>query len=76
MNTEIHVFLTNLLGYASNLRRLAGQLGIMEQWAEENGIKTYSMHTDSKGKQYLFDKETGKTIKVRKPRPKYMKVIK
>jgi len=63
-------------GFASDLRRMDGQPGIMEQWAQENGFKTYTMHTDSKGRQYLFDKETGKTMKVRKLRPQYLKVKK
>ncbi|MEG6613725.1 phage infection protein [Pseudoclostridium thermosuccinogenes] len=75
MNTDIHVFLANLLGLASDLRRLETGKGIMEEWAEKNGIKTFTKHTDSNGKEYLVDNETGKTMRVKKPRPKHLKVV-
>lgn len=75
-NWEINVFTVNCMGYLSNLRRLAGQSSLMEEWAGIMGVKTYTMHTDPKGKQFLFDKMTGKTTKVRKVRPRYLKAIK
>ena len=70
-NREIRMFNVRLIGSMSNLRRLAGQPDMME----ELGLKTYTMHTDPKGKQFFLDKEIGKTTKVRKARPKYLKLI-
>lgn len=74
-NMEVSIFMDYSMGYMSDLRRLEGLPSIAEEWAEENGIKTYTMHTDSKGKQYLYDADTGKSIKVRKPRPKHLKLV-
>lgn len=75
MNTETHVFLVNVYGAVSDMRQLNGHPGLMEQWAQENGIKTYAMHTDDKGREYLLDRETGKTMKVKRPKPRYLKVV-
>jgi len=74
-NMEIRMFNVRVIGCMRNLRRLAGNPGIMEEWAEDNGVKTFTMHTDQKGKQFLFDKETGKTTRVKKVKPRYLKVI-
>lgn len=75
-NWEITEFNVAIMGYMSNLRRLEGQPSLMEEWADMNGLKTYTMHTDQKGREFLFDGETGKTIKLKKKLPKHLKVIK
>lgn len=75
MNWDVTAFNVNLMCFMSDIRRLQGEPGIMEELAEKNGIKTYTMHTDDKGKQYLQDNETGRTTRVRKPKPRYLKVV-
>ncbi|WAM35598.1 hypothetical protein OTK01_001948 [Caldicellulosiruptor acetigenus] len=42
--------------------------------AKELGLKTYRLYQDSQGKKFLFDEETGKTIRV-KERPKHLRII-
>jgi hypothetical protein len=75
-NRDILMFCVESMICASDLRKLEGYPSLLEEWATENGIKTYSMHTDSKGNQFLLDRETGTTTKVSKPRPKHLKVVK
>ncbi|KPU43011.1 hypothetical protein OXPF_34430 [Oxobacter pfennigii] len=76
MNAEIHEFLAISFSFVSNLRHLTGQKGIAEEWLEMNGITTYTMHKDSQGKEYMIDNQTGKTIRIKKPRPRYLKAKK
>jgi hypothetical protein len=76
MNWDITDFNVYSMGCISNLRKLEGKTTLAEELADVMGWKTYKMYTDAKGKQYLLDRETGKTMKVRKPRPRYLKVIK
>lgn len=68
VNHDITKFMIKLMETADNLRRLEGLPSLAEQWAADNGIKTCSMHTDSKGCQFRIDRKTGKTIKVRPKR--------
>lgn len=74
-NMEIMHFTIAIMGFMSDIRRFEGKRSIMEEWADMNGVKTYTKHTDTQGKEFLFDKETGKTMKVNKPRPKHLKVV-
>ena len=76
MNAETHMFLVKLIGYTSDLRQLDGQKGLMEEFCEEQGIKTYTKHRDSMGKEYMIDNQTGRTTKVRKQMPKHLKIVK
>lgn len=75
-NRDITMFNVNFMCCFSDLQRIEGYPGFMEQWAENNGIKTYKLYTDSKGKKYLLDKETGKTEKVKRKVPKFIKSVK
>jgi hypothetical protein len=77
-NREVRMFNVRSLGYISNLRQFQGEPSLMEEWADTIGIKTYTKLTDDKGKEFMFDKETGKTTKIKKskPKPRYLKVIK
>ena len=75
-NWEITEFNVSIMKYISNLRRLQGKPSLMEEWADMNGIKTYTMYKDQKGREFLFDKESGKTIRIKKKLPKHMKLIK
>lgn len=73
-NRDTERFVIELMGLMSAIRRFEGKLSLAEEWADKNNIKT--LHKDSKGKQYLFDKETGKTVKVRRSRPKHLRLVK
>lgn len=75
-NKEIEEFIVKSILCLSRIRQLEGKPSLAEEWAADMGIKTYTMHTDSQGKQYLYDKETGKTNPLKKPKPKYLKVVK
>lgn len=74
MNNDITEFMVKSMQAVSNLRRLEGLPSLSEQWTADNGIKTYSMHTDHKCNQFLIDRETGKTMRV-KPR-RHLHVVK
>ena len=74
-NHEIDAFLVKLFCFASNLRRFDTGKGIMEEFCEQNGIHTYRLFKDSSGKEYLIDNQTGRTMRVRKAIPRYLKVI-
>ena len=76
INHDTTMFMIKQLAVASDLRRLDGQPGLMEQWCAKNGIKTYAMHSDEKGKRYLHDPETGKAIKVKRKMPRYLRPLK
>lgn len=75
-NWEITDFNVEIMECISRLRQLDGEPSLAEEFADTMGLKTYTMNTDDKGREYLFDNETGKTAMVKKPRPKYLKVIK
>jgi len=75
-NHEVNAFLVNLLCFASDLRRFDTGKGIMEEFCEQNGIPTYSLYKDGTGKKYLLNNQTGRTMGVRKVRPKYLRVLK
>lgn len=75
-NKDIEVFMVKSMICLSKMRQLQGQPSIAKEWADSVGLKTYTMHTDSKGKKFVFDSETGKTNRIRKPLPKYLKVVK
>lgn len=75
-NWEISMFIINLMELASDLRQLQGQPGIMEEWCAKNGIKTYSMHTGQNGKRFMVDNETGKSFRVKRKVPRYLRIVK
>lgn len=75
-NWEIREFNVAIMSCMSNLRKLEGYPSLADEWADMNGIRTYSMHTDQKGREYLYDGDTGKTIRVKRKRPRYFKVVK
>jgi hypothetical protein len=79
VNTDVRIFNTSLFMAVDNLRRLEGKRSMMEEWADMNGITTYTLNKDSKGKEYLYDRKNRRTIRVSRARrrlPKYLKVIK
>lgn len=75
-NIEIERFTVNGMTCLSALREFEGQPSLMEEWAADKGIKTYTMHEDNQGNKFMLDNETGKTTKVLKPKPKHLKLVK
>lgn len=73
-NWDVSSFAIKLMTLMSYIRRFEGKPSIAEEWARENGLETYKLHTDEKGKQFLMDKQ-GRTQKVTKPRPKHLKLV-
>ena len=77
-NIEVSMFLVNSMGCVDSLRRFDGQCGMMEEFFADKGIGMKTLHTDSNGKEFLFDKQSGKTIlvtRLKKRRPKWIKAV-
>ncbi|WPX08239.1 hypothetical protein [Anaerocellum danielii] len=75
VNDDIEEFLVKYMILTSCIRRFEGKTTLAEEMAKDLGIKTYKLCQDSQGKKFLFDVQTGKTLRVRE-RPKHLKVIK
>lgn len=75
-NWELTKFNVEIMECISRIRRLDGEPSLMEEWAKMNGIRTYTMHTDQNGTQFMVDNKIGKTAKLSKPKVKYLKVVK
>lgn len=76
-NDVIIDFYATFMCVASRLYKQQTGIGIMEEFAEKNGIKTMTMCKDERtGKQFLFDKENHRSYAVKKPVPRWLKVIK
>lgn len=75
-NLQLTLFTVNLMSVVSDIRRSQGEKGIFEKFAEENGLSTYRVFKDEKGKEFIQDSVTGEVFKARKPIPRYLKVIK
>lgn len=74
-NREICEFEVYKMCAMSDLRRLQGEKGLMEEFCEQNNISTYT-HYEELG--ILIESGTGKSIKfnpIRKRTPKYLKVL-
>jgi hypothetical protein len=74
-NWEICEFVVEELSIMSAIRRFEGHKGLMEEFLEEQGVTTYTMHEDTKGKKFLTNNDTGETVKVKKKRPRYLKPV-
>jgi len=70
MNDDINDFNVEVMGYMSDIRRMQGEPSLMDDFARIMGVKTYTKFTDDKGREFLLDKETGKTIKLEKSKPR------
>lgn len=75
-NWEITRFAVQAMCVMSDIRRAEGRKGIAEEFFEDQGVPTYSVTEDDKGKQFLTNNQTGETQKFTKPIPRYLKVIK
>ena len=75
-NKDITEFNICSMEALSNLLKLDGLPSLAEEFAYEMGLKTYTMHTDSRGREFLIDKDTGKAIRTKKRKPRYLKLVK
>ncbi|WGF40227.1 MULTISPECIES: hypothetical protein [Lysinibacillus] len=75
-NHTIRFYMVKTLKIMSNIRRLETGKGIMEEFLEEQGVPTYTMHEDLDNKQYIENNQTGEISEVKKPRPRYLRVVK
>lgn len=75
-NWAIRFFLVEMMSIASDLRKIDGGKGIMEEYLEEQGVPTYTMTERGNGQQFLTNNQTGEMQKVSKPRPRHLRVIK
>ena len=74
-NINIMLFNVMVMSCMSDINRFQGKQTLAEQWVSEMGLKTYTRHTDSQGREYIMDSE-GHTHKISKPRPRYLRLVK
>lgn len=75
-NWDLNFFLVEYMSAMSDLRRFQGEMGIMEEFCEKEGIETFSYH-EKEG--YIQSNKTGKATKVTKPKkrvPKQFRIVK
>ena len=65
VNPDIEHFTIRRMGLVDQLRREEGKPGMIEEFF---GIKPRYLVNDERGKQYLYDPTTGRTVKVRPKR--------
>lgn len=75
MNNDLMNFVCGELSLISAIRRLEGKPGIMEKFAEDNGLTVYRKYTDCVGKEFMQNGTTGEVHRVHKKRPRYMRVV-
>lgn len=74
-NWTISFYMLEMMGIASDLRQLETGKSIMEEFLEEQGVPTYSIHDGVDGKRYIENNQTGEVSEVKKPRPRYLRVV-
>ncbi|MDF2788003.1 MAG: Fah30 [Neobacillus sp.] len=75
-NNDVRYFLMNQLSTASDIRKMNGQKGIAEEFCEENGIETYTMYKAANGCKFIQSNTTGRTSKVKRKFPRYLRLAK
>lgn len=73
-NDDIHELNTKMVMNVSKLREMQGNPSLAEEWANENGLQTFTKHTDHAGNEFLID-EQGKSIKVRSHRGSHLRLV-
>lgn len=77
-NPHICMFFTGMMGTVDKVRMANGEDDMLTAFFKEQGLEPphkMTMHKDADGKQHMMD-EDGRTFKVRKPKPRYLKVVK
>ncbi|CVK17544.1 hypothetical protein [Sporomusa sphaeroides] len=75
MNNDLMNFVCGELSLISAMRRLEGKPGLMEKFAEDNGLTVYRKYVDITGKEFMQNGTTGEVHRVHKKRPRYMRVV-
>lgn len=75
VNPDLDRFMMNFLYTISDLERFCNDKGLLEKWAEEHGLTTYSKFKDQAGREFRIDHDTGKTMRVKKIIPEYLKLV-
>ncbi|MFX3618631.1 MAG: hypothetical protein ACE3JK_14075 [Sporolactobacillus sp.] len=77
-NLDLMNFEVDRMSTASDLRVAQGGRDIMQEWMDDKGIPTYSLHTDDTGKQFMQNSQTGEVAEVKeyKRRPKWIRAVK
>lgn len=75
-NANLRLFSVQSMGVMSEIRRAEGGKGIMEEFLEEQGVTTYTEVEDEKGRKFLRNNDTDEMVRIRKPRPRHLKVVK
>ncbi len=77
MNRDTMEFTVATMSAVSAMRRYNGEKGLLEEFAEQQGMKlqTYTMTTDEKGRRWLTDSDTGERQRVKVKRPRYLRAI-
>lgn len=76
MNPHTRNFTVNILSIVDDLRRLDGEKGMFEEFAEQNGITMYRKYKDQKGREYMVNGDTGETCRITKKKPRYLRAVK
>lgn len=75
VNMHINRFVVAEMGMLSDIRRLEGQPGILEEFAAENGLTVYRKYTDSEDREFMQNTDTGEIQRVHKKRPRYLQPV-
>ncbi len=73
-NPDTRMFLVHLMSFTSDLAQLKGMPSIAETRLAENGIETYTIHTDNEGKKFMIDSH-GRPTRAKPSFPKYLRVV-
>lgn len=74
-NRDIRLYAVNRFGVIDDFRRANGGPGMIEEFLADIGIGFQTLSKDAKGRQYLTDSKTGKTVRVRKKIPRYLRPL-
>lgn len=75
-NTDLELFAVGLMRSLSDMRRLDGHPGVLEEFMAERGVVPVQYH-EKEG--YIYDPSTGRSYPIKKPRPrvpKWLRVVK
>ena len=77
MSDEITDFVVATMVSMDKIRRYAGEQTLIEEFAEERGVKlqVFTMTTDGEGRKWLTNDETGERQRVKVKRPKYLRPV-
>ena len=74
-NWDLTSVLMEFMHYMDLMCQVRGEPTAWDKFVEDNSIPTYTMH-ENNGKKILINNQTGQAWQVKKPTPRYLKVIK